>query len=161
MAQPTAQPTSTWLSPLRARALVMQRYLLSPSSAETLLLKWLDAEQVRWRYGHIKNDDGVPIEIALNRFWRPVGLSFNCEEGRAGRRVEPPPVAARGGGAPGGMVWASHPTGPTQPQRGNNVVLSDIEFAHEDIERRLAGYDEPAKPRGATEQWVYNRMKSD
>jgi len=59
------------------------------------------------------------------------------------------------------MVWASHPTGPTQPQRGNNVVLSDIEFAHEDIERRLAGYDEPAKPRGATEQWVYNRMKSD
>ena len=150
MAQPTAQPTPTWIPPLAARTLVMQRYLLSSSSAEALLLKWLDAEQVRWRYGHIKNDDGLPIEIALNRFWRPVALSFSWEQGRAGRRIEPR-IAASGGVAPGGVVWSSHPVRPTRPQRGDNVVLSDINFAREDIELRLREYGAPAS---ATERHV-------
>src|SRR5262249_14154955 len=37
-----------------------------------------------------------------------------------------------------------HPARPTQPQRGNNVVLSDIKFAREDIELRLREYGAPA-----------------
>ena len=143
MAQPTAQPTPTWIPPLAARALVMRWLSSSPlAEAERLLLKWVEAGKVQWRYGHIENGSGVSKEIALNRFWRPVGLSFSWEEGRAGRRVEPR-MAARGGVTPEGIVWASHPTRATQPQRGNDVVLSDIKFAREDIEFRLREYGAP------------------
>ena len=158
------QPTPTLISLREARELVTQRYL-SPALAGKFLVEWLDDENepVRWQYEHVENNSGISTDAALKRFWRPGGLSINWEESSAARRVEPPPVAAPGGVTPGGVVWASHNPKPVQPvsQLGYNFIIYGIRLAHEDIERRLAGYDEPAKPRGATEQWVYNRMKSD
>src|SRR5215469_7700074 len=88
MAQPTAQPIPTRVSLSEARELVTQRYL-SPALAEKLLVKWVDAGDVGWRYEYLENNSGISTETALNKFWRPVGLLINWEESRAARRVEP------------------------------------------------------------------------
>jgi len=164
MAQPTAQPTLTFISLREARELVTRRRYLPPTQAGKVLTVWLDDENepVRWRYEHIENRSGRPTATALEGFWRPGVSTINWEENWAARKVEPPPVAAPGGVMPGGVVWASPK--PAQPvsQLGYNFIIYGIRLAHEDIERRLAGCDdEPAKPRGVTEQWVYNRMKDD
>ena len=162
MAQAPVEPTL--ISLREARELVTRRYL-SPALADRRLIEWMDDENepVRWRYEHIENRSGRPTATALEGFWRPEVSTINWEENWAARKVEPPPVAAPGGVTPGGVVWASHNPKPAQPvsQLGYNFIIYGIRLAREDIERRLAGYDEPAKPRGATEQWVYNRMKTD
>jgi hypothetical protein len=139
-----------------------RRYLPSTRAGERVI-EWLDDENepVRWQYGEIVNNSGVPTETVLKKFsWRL--STINWEETSAARKVESPPVAVHGGVTPGGVAWTSYPR-PAQPvsQLGYNFIIYGIRLAQEDIERRLAGYDEPAKPRGATEQWVYNRMKSD
>jgi hypothetical protein len=145
VAQAPVQPTPTEISLREARELVAQRYL-SPTRAGELLVGWLDAKLVRWRYEDVKNNSGVPTKVALNGFWRPVGLSINWEESWAARKVEPRRVA-RGGMAPGGIVWMSHGR-PTQPssQLGSsyNFFVYGIRLAREDIELQLGGYDEPA-----------------
>ena len=146
MAQPTAQLTPTWVSLREARELVTQRYL-SPPLAGKLLVEWLNDknEPVRWQYEHIENNSGVSPETALNRFWRPVGLSIDWEESRAARKVEP--RTAPGRIAPGGIVRVGYRR-PTQPSSqlgsSSNFFVYGIRVAREDIEPRLAGYDEPA-----------------
>ena len=165
MAQPTAQPIPTLISLREARELVMQLRYLPSVLAGKLLIEWLNDENepVRRQYGEIVNNSGVPAETVLKKFWQPGGLSVNWEENWAARKVPPPPVAARGGVLPRGIVFSSQHR-PTQPvsQLGHNFVIYGIRVAREDIERRLAGSAaEAAKPRSVTEQWVYNRMKTD
>jgi len=101
MAQPTAQPIPTWISLREAHELVRQKYL-SPARTGQLLVEWLHAGLVRWRYADIQNNSGVSTETVLSRFWRPAP-AIDWEGSSAARRVEPPPVAgARGGVLPGG-----------------------------------------------------------
>ena len=136
------QPTPTRISLCEARELVARP--LSSALAERLLVERLDAKRIEWRHGHIENSSGVSIETALDGFWR--SASINWDESWAARKVEAPPVAARGGVAPGGIVWASPPTRPTQPssQLGNNLAVYDIRLAREDVELLLREYGEPA-----------------
>jgi hypothetical protein len=147
VAQPTAQPTLTFISLREARELVTQRYLW-PARAVQLVLEWLGDpnEPVRWQYEGIENNSGAPTETVLNRLWQPAGLSVSWEESWVGRRVEPRTAAAQGGVSPGGVVWSSHSARPTQSvsQLGNNFVVYGIRVAREDIERRLRRDDEPA-----------------
>jgi hypothetical protein len=166
MAQLPAEPTPEKISLRKARELATRRYF-SPSLAGERVCEWLDDETdpVRRGYEEIINTSGVSNETCLEGIWRPGVSTIDWEESSVARTViEPPPVAGRGGVAPGGVVWASYPTGPTQPvsQLGCNFTVRGIWVAREDIERRLAGSAaEAPKRRGATERWVYNRMKSD
>jgi hypothetical protein len=152
VAQPTAQPTLTFISLREARELVTRRYL-SPALADRRLIEGIDDENepVRWRYEHIENRSGRPTATALEGFWRPGVSTINWEENWAARKVEPPPVAAPGGVTPGGVVWASHNPKPAQPvsQLGNNFVVYGIRLRREDVERRLGGYAEPVESQSA------------
>jgi hypothetical protein len=102
MAQAPVQLTPPELSLLEGRELVRQKYL-SSARAGQLLVEWLHAKLVRWRYVDIQNNSGVSSETVLSGFWRPAGPAIDWEGSSAARRVEPPPVAgARGGVLPGG-----------------------------------------------------------
>ena len=102
MASTPVQPTPIWISLREAGELVRQKYL-SPARTGQLLVEWLHAKLVRWRYVDIQNNSGVSSETVLSGFWRPAGPAIDWEGSSAARRVEPPPVAgARGGVLPGG-----------------------------------------------------------
>jgi hypothetical protein len=141
MARACVQLTPTWISLLEGRELVRQKYL-SPARAGQLLVEWLAANLVGWRYADIQNNSGVP-EIALSGFWRSAGLAIDWEGSSAARRVEPAPAGARGGVLPSGIVWSSplRPM-PRSSQLGNNFVVYGIRLAREDIESQLGTYDE-------------------
>jgi hypothetical protein len=101
VASTPVQPTPIWISLREAGELVRQKYL-SPARTGQLLVEWLHAKLVRWRYVEIQNNSGISTETVLSEFWQPAGLATDWEGSWTARKVEPRAAAARGGVLPGG-----------------------------------------------------------